>query len=222
MLDAADLEALLELVRAHSPAAAQVRAARLRALLGPCAHRLEPHIAAMLERVEDLQRSERLALTDPLTGVANRRALDHTLQRELARAQRSQRPLSMVLADIDGFKLINDTHGHPAGDRALQLVARCVQKVTRRGDLVARTGGDEFALMLPETNASEAHAIGERIRVGLARASTPGMNIEVSLGFACADAEWPSGATGLLAAADADLYRDKVFRKSLSPSAHTP
>lgn len=218
-LDATDLEALLALARASTPAAARKHAARLRALLGPAAPRLEPHIEAIVAHAEQLERSRQLALTDPLTGVANRRALNHELQRELARAERSGHPLSVVLLDIDAFKRINDTRGHLAGDHALQLVARCTQQVTRRGDVVARTGGDEFALMLPETDRREARAIGERVRVELARASEPDLPVQVSLGFATVRAGACGGATAVLAAADADLYHDKVRRKSLRPRA---
>jgi len=211
--DAASLEALLALARAQDRAEAESQAARLRALLGVAGTRLEPHIGALVARAAELQRAQRLALTDELTKVANRRAFQDALRRELARAQRSRRPLALLLIDIDGFKSINDRLGHVRGDQALQLLARCLRRATREGDLVARIGGDEFALMLPETSAEEASAIGERIRAELDRASEAGLRIEVSVGRALAEPACVS-VTALLAAADQDLYRDKDAGKA--------
>jgi diguanylate cyclase (GGDEF)-like protein len=218
VLHAADLEALLALVRSHDTADAQVQAARLRTLLGQTAECLEPHIRALIERTAELQRTKELAMTDALTGVANRRALNDALRRELARAERSGESVAVLLFDIDAFKAINDMLGHAAGDRALRLVARCLQHVTRQGDLVTRIGGDEFAVLLPDIDIPGARAIGERTRRALAHAGESGPRVQVSFGLALAAPGSLSG-TALLAAADADLYRDKAARKTLRSTA---
>jgi diguanylate cyclase (GGDEF)-like protein len=216
--DTVTLEALLALVRAPDRADAEVHAARLRTLLGAAGTRFSPHIGALIARAAELQRTQHLAMTDALTKVANRRALRDALRRELARAQRSRSSLALLMLDVDGFKAINDQLGHAHGDQALQLLARCLRRVTRQGDLVARIGGDEFALMLPETSAPEARAIGERIRAQLARAGDSGVRIEVSIGCALAE-PGTSNPTALLAAADQDLYRDKNSRRQAAATA---
>lgn len=213
IFDSPALAALLALAQAQDRDDAEVQAARLRALLGVAGPRLEPHIAALIARAEELQRTQRLALTDALTGVANRRALHDALRRELARARRARRPLAILLIDIDDFKAINDRFGHARGDEALKILARCMRRATRAGDLVARIGGDEFALLLPETAVREARAIGERIRAELARSGKTGLNIGVSLGLAFAYAS-PMSATELLTSADRGLYRDKNARRT--------
>ena len=103
------------------------------------------------------------ALVDSLTGVANRRQFDDALAREWRRAKRGQGVISLVLIDVDHFKLYNDRYGHPAGDSCLRSVAQALQGVCRRaGDLVARYGGEEFALLLPETPAGGAAHVAER------------------------------------------------------------
>jgi diguanylate cyclase (GGDEF)-like protein len=215
-LDAADLDALLQLARASTASEARREAARLRALLGEDAARIATHIDALVARARELERNRRMAATDPLTRAANRRALDDALRRELARSQRSRKPLSLLLLDLDGLKAINDTFGHAAGDRALRAVARCARQVVRRCDLVARIGGDEFAVLLPETDAAGARAIGQRIRSKLAEASTSSLPLRLSLGVARARHALLESQE-LLETADAELYRDKVARRSIRP-----
>jgi diguanylate cyclase (GGDEF)-like protein len=213
-LDTTDLDALLDLVRANGAADARRRAARLRALLGPDASSFEPHIEALLSRAREVERTKRLAATDPLTRVANRRGLDEALRRELSRAQRAGKPLSLLLLDVDGLKAINDTLGHPAGDRALRAVARCARQALRRGDLVARIGGDEFAVLLPETDEEGARAIAQRIRGKLANAGAHGSAVRLSVGVAMVQHRLIEANT-LLEVADGALYQDKVARNSL-------
>jgi two-component system chemotaxis family response regulator WspR len=105
---------------------------------------------------------------DHLTGVANRRAFEQTMDREWFRAKRDKRALSLVIADIDNFKLCNDTRGHAVGDLLLKAIAALLERRIRRGaDLVARIGGEEFAILLPDTDLNGAMALAQSIKVGL-------------------------------------------------------
>lgn len=216
-LDAADLEALLALARAHGSLEAQREAARLRTLVGQNSE-IEAHIDALVDRAEELEQAERLALTDVLTGIGNRRAFAEQLRRELARARRTHAPLAVVLIDLDDFKAINDRYSHAAGDHALRLAARAVRQVTRQEDFVARTGGDEFAVLLPGTHVELARTIGERIRTRFAELGGNGPQLRLSFGVAVLGDE-SSSAHALLASADRELYRDKAARKSLVRAA---
>jgi diguanylate cyclase (GGDEF)-like protein len=115
-----------------------------------------------LKRMADeLQRN---ATVDALTGIANRRRFDEMLEREWARVRRGSEPLSLIMIDVDHFKLFNDCYGHPAGDAALRAIAQTLSAACRRpADLVARYGGEEFALMLPQTPAAGARQVAERL-----------------------------------------------------------
>ena len=167
-------------------------------------------LAAVAEKTAAL---ERLARTDPLTGLPNRRAFDQQLD-EAWRGPTAP-PLSLLAIDIDYFKPFNDHAGHPAGDRCLMQVARALQRCARHpGDLVARIGGEEFAVLLPDTSATAAHRVAERIRdelaaVAVAHPASPlGPRVTVSIGIATRTAAMPS-AESLSAAADAALYAAK-------------
>jgi diguanylate cyclase (GGDEF)-like protein len=107
---------------------------------------------------------QRLARHDPLTGLPNRRLFSERLDQEMADAIRHGRSLAVAMLDLDGFKAVNDRHGHPAGDRALCEAAGRLEKVLRRGDLLARIGGEEFAWILPEVHSHGAWAAAERAR----------------------------------------------------------
>jgi diguanylate cyclase (GGDEF)-like protein len=121
---------------------------------------LRREIAALRQEVGELTR---LARTEPLTGLANRRGWDEQLDRELAQARRSGRPVSVALLDLDDFKGFNDAHGHQAGDRLLVAAAAAWQGQLREGDVLCRWGGDEFAALLPDCSEDEARDIISRV-----------------------------------------------------------
>ncbi len=120
--------------------------------------------AIALDNALRMQRAEALSVTDDLTSLYNSRYLSQVLRREAKRASRSGRPLSLLFLDLDGFKSINDTHGHLFGSRALVEAAAVIRASARETDIVARFGGDEFALVLPDTGSDGAIAVGERVR----------------------------------------------------------
>jgi two-component system, cell cycle response regulator len=150
------------------------------------------------------------AMSDALTGLANRRAADHALDRVVGSGERSL----VVLIDIDHFKRINDTHGHAAGDRVLADVARAIKSCTRSGDLAARYGGEEFLVIVPGAALDVAENIGERYRRAVRRIelSYPSSELQpltVSVGIAgCPDGA-PTHRSALLRAADEALYEAK-------------
>jgi diguanylate cyclase (GGDEF)-like protein/PAS domain S-box-containing protein len=156
-----------------------------------------------------------LALHDPLTGLPNRRALAEALDRAMAGAKRSGRPLAVLALDLDGFKLVNDAHGHPAGDAALVEVAARLRRVVRRADLVARVGGDEFAVVAGELRGTTPVVrLARRIQAALAEPiplAEGAVRIGVSIGVAFFPGD---GATPeqLLRRADAALYAAKRDR----------
>jgi diguanylate cyclase (GGDEF)-like protein len=108
------------------------------------------------------------ALTCPLTGLPNRRALEMALEREAARVERGEKPFAFILLDLDDFKRVNDEKGHQEGDRLLQRVAQYLKTHVRQGDLVGRWGGEEFAILLPATDPLGAERLAERLREGIA------------------------------------------------------
>jgi diguanylate cyclase (GGDEF)-like protein len=169
--------------------------------------------AGAIQSARRLARSERLAATDPLTGLPNRRALDARLADEIARIRRHERPLCVVMLDIDHFKRVNDTYLHPGGDAVLRQLAAVLRQQVRDVDFVARYGGEEFCLVLPETDVAAGRLVAERIRHAAADTAVqaPGgceIRFTVSLGVAHAD-EAPETAAALLAQADQALYTAK-------------
>ena len=167
---------------------------------------------------------ERLALQDGLTGLLNRRALDERLAQEVERARRHGHPLTVALGDIDHFKRINDTYGHLGGDEALKAVARLCQATARGGDSVGRYGGEEIALLLPETTAEEGLAVCERLRRAIEdhdwASLAPGLRVTISIGLSDRpDAPHPAA---LLAAADAHLYQAKQGGRNRTCCAPAP
>lgn len=148
------------------------------------------------------------ARSDPLTGLANRRAFDERMAAEVARAQRRAQPVALVLLDVDGLKPVNDTRGHAAGDALLQAVAALLRAQARTIDLAARIGGDEFALLLPETDHAGAVTLVQRLTAAAADQHIDGYPVRCSAGIAV----YPDdGRTveALLRSADGALYRAK-------------
>jgi len=124
------------------------------------------------------------ARTDPLTGVANLRMRDERLEYEIARHRRVGRELAVLVLDLDRFKEVNDTQGHPAGDRLLRDVAAVLSATVRSGDTVARPGGDEFCVVAPETGRADAQRLAERIELALATLTGAGRPLSASVGLA--------------------------------------
>jgi diguanylate cyclase (GGDEF)-like protein len=170
---------------------------------------LDP-IACALDSALRLQRAEELSVTDDLTQLYNSRYLAQALRRESKRAVRSKRALSVLFIDIDSFKEVNDRHGHLTGSRALVEVAEVLGHCARETDVGARFGGDEFSVVLPDTDASGAHAVAERVRDRIAahaflQAEGLDVRLTVSIGIATLPGDAAS-AERLLQAADAAMY----------------
>ncbi len=151
---------------------------------------------------------QRLAVTDSLTGLYNRHKLQDSLDTEVERAKRYSRPLSIIMIDMDELKVINDTFGHAAGDEALKLVSRSIQRSIRKVDLGTRFGGDEFIVLLPEADREEAAAVAKRIREAILAVEFESGKLSVSMGVV----QWHSGfetSKDFVHAADEAMYLAK-------------
>ena len=199
----ADREPVGALVVEHGgPSTVRIQASAV-ALLAQFA----AHTALALRNARLLVEVQHLAAVDPLTGLANRRTFEATLHREIARSVRTAEDVSLLLIDVDHFKRVNDTLGHPVGDEVLRHVGRVLSTYGREVDLPARYGGEEFAVILPACPAQEAVHVAERLRAGIAGPDSP-VTITASVGVA----GLPRNATtadALIAAADAALYQAK-------------
>jgi diguanylate cyclase (GGDEF)-like protein len=180
---------------------------------------LATQAAVALENAELHTIVEQQALVDPLTGLANRRSLEESLQEEVSRAQRFDGDLCFVLADLDRFKAINDRYGHPTGDRALRVFAQTLTDVVREVDGAGRWGGEEFALILPGTGVAGGVALAERVREALAAREIRAANgelVQLTASFGVAAYPESRDHASLVAAADQALYwakrdgRDRV------------
>ncbi len=173
----------------------------------------EQCIARLQQRISQL---EKLVVTDELTGLLNRRGFEAELRRALALARRHSEPGLLVYVDLDGFKMINDTYGHAAGDEVLKHVGRLLATNVRSTDFVGRLGGDEFAVLLPRTSPEN----GMRRVQTLSRMLNPGMifwngstlGVAASFGIEAYDGDAGGGAEAVLSRADSSMYAQKHLR----------
>jgi diguanylate cyclase (GGDEF)-like protein len=205
-------------VSAREPRLAPSTLRAVRILLEPAAVALDNSLL--------LKRAEALSVTDDLTHLYNSRYLNIVLRRETKRASRSGRPLSLLFLDLDGFKGINDTHGHLSGSRALVEAAAVIRGSARETDVVARFGGDEFALILPDTGSEGAYAVGERIRQRIAaHVFLAGDGLTIHLTASVGVATLPDAAASaeeLVQAADKAMYQVKDRGKNGIQAAAAP
>jgi diguanylate cyclase (GGDEF)-like protein len=158
----------------------------------------------------------RSALRDPLTGLSNRRGLDERIAYEIARHARECRRFAVLAIDLDGFKRVNDRFGHAAGDEVLRSVAAAVLGAVRESDTVARYGGEELAVLLPDTEADGAATVAEKLRAAVAALSVPagGEALRVTVSVGAAEMEPGLDPSLLVARADDALYRAKSLGKN--------
>jgi diguanylate cyclase len=169
-----------------------------------------------IERLKsNLADAEQQGLSDPLTGLRNRRSFDIMLASQVAAARNSGEPLCLIIADIDHFKSINDRYGHPTGDEVLKWFAKVLSSNVKGRDTVARYGGEEFAIIMPQTTADNASTIADQIRAQLnaqfwQKPGAPNTMLRVTSSFGVAVLQPGEGTSGLIARADAKLYEAKA------------
>jgi len=168
-----------------------------------------------------LAEAEQRTMTDPLTGLYNRRSMESLMEREVALAERHQRPLSLVMIDLDHFKNINDTHGHAAGDHLLRSFADCVRMTLRKTDLAFRYGGDEFVIALPQTPLGQAQQVVQKLRQAFASVDFSSaitrldQQPTLSIGLAERNLAWNIlSLSSLISAADQALYDAKAANRN--------
>ena len=182
-------------------------------LLVVLSERVRSHNRFIAESFGDIRKFERHATTDALTGLSNRHAMEESYPREVERCLHDELPVSLIMIDVDGFKSFNDRFGHIAGDRVLSAVANVLQTQFRPRDLLGRFGGDEFAVLLPGINETEALAIADRVRQIISGSTDANEDsliqipVRVSMGIAQIDSH--GSFETLLRAADEALYRAK-------------
>ncbi|MEA1924008.1 MAG: GGDEF domain-containing protein [Pseudomonadota bacterium] len=190
-------------------------------LFNYCLQHLKKRVSEAISR-QDLEKSARL---DALTGLHNRRHFDEIIKKESERAERYHHPTSLIMLDLDYFKKVNDNFGHQTGDLVLQSLGKILLEQVRQSDTPCRYGGEEFALILPETGLCEAQRIAERIRQAIEQQNIITHNnihlrVTASLGIASTD---NNRTTDLIAAADQALYRAKESgRNQIATSQNTP
>lgn len=182
-------------------------------LLVVLSERVRSHNRVIADNFGELKKIERHASTDALTNLSNRHAMQNLFPAEIQRCIENERPVAMMMIDVDNFKRFNDTFGHIAGDRALSAVSKILQTQFRPRDLLVRYGGDEFAVLLPGACQSQAIAIGERVREAVSGSTGDGSDslIQIPVQISMGVAELPPNGDldSLTRAADAALYRAK-------------
>ncbi len=165
------------------------------------------------EQAQELDRTRREARTDQLSGLANRKSFDEFLQFVISQHNRKGTPFALLLADVDHFKRINDTHGHQAGDRVVELLGETLKHLTRDRDHVARFGGDEFAMVLVGVDSVNARRAAARIRAAVERTNfdvgEEGARIAVTLSMGMSFPQTQDSANAVFDRADKALYRSK-------------
>jgi diguanylate cyclase (GGDEF)-like protein len=184
--------------------------------------RLRDALTAAINGAQLIQQVQRLVITDPLTGLNNRRSLTETIRRQLDPETRTNFPLSLLVLDLDGFKSLNDEHGHDEGDRALIQAADAIKRCLRDSDTLARFGGDEFVAVLPGTTAEQARAIARRVLQSLPTALREKVHkaLTCSIGIATTERSGSTGDTELFRLADQALLRAKREGKNRVVHAH--
>lgn len=170
---------------------------------------------------EQLEIAEKIAITDELTGIYNRRQINKLIEHELSRAKRHQHHLQILFLDVDNFKPVNDLYGHDIGDKILKKIAEALAKNLRNFDVYGRVGGDEFVIILPETKKFHAHVVAERIALDvkeMAQKFIVNIGVGVSIGISSFDpadsASEKINANSLLNKADAKMYKQKRAQKA--------
>ncbi|NNE67153.1 MAG: diguanylate cyclase [Pyrinomonadaceae bacterium] len=179
-------------------------------------HHVVPHIAVAADRASLKSKAgefEQLSVTDPLTGLLNRRYLEERLDEEIKRSARHGYPMSFMMIDVDDFKSYNDQFLHPEGDKALKIVGHCLRETLRGADVAARYGGEEFSILLPQTTLEEAETIAERIRSSIESAEFPHRQVTVSIGIATLAGSIDS-VEKLVECADKALFKAKKEGKN--------
>lgn len=170
-------------------------------------HRYEEELKQANDRLHAL------AITDGLTGLDNHRSFLERMEREVIHSTQTSTPFSIILLDVDSFKKLNDTHGHPVGDKVLQAVAAVMRSVAPTDALAARYGGEEFVIVMSHTRAEQAMAIGEKLRAEIESAEPEGLSVTVSVGVStwCPEVR---GRAEMIAQADKALYISKNLGKN--------